>query len=91
MTVRQVGRAPRRNIRGLALDFSWWLWFVAIAVFLSLMRFKRADYLLPAYPGAALWLGCLVERHFSRLSQKGARNQRTLKAWAGFGQTAKRC
>lgn len=38
------------------------VWLIAILVFLSLMRFKRADYLLPAYPGAALWLGCLAER-----------------------------
>jgi hypothetical protein len=28
---------------------------------LSCMRFKRADYLLPAYPGAALLLGCAAE------------------------------
>src|SRR5581483_7261874 len=29
---------------------------------LSCMSFKRADYLLPAYPGAALFLGALAER-----------------------------
>jgi 4-amino-4-deoxy-L-arabinose transferase-like glycosyltransferase len=38
------------------------VWFLTVMIFLSLMRFKRADYLLPAYPGAALWLGCLGER-----------------------------
>ncbi len=37
-------------------------WLLAMLVFLSCMRFKRADYLLPAYPGAALLLGCAAER-----------------------------
>jgi 4-amino-4-deoxy-L-arabinose transferase-like glycosyltransferase len=37
-------------------------WLLTMLAFLSLMRFKRADYLLPAYPGAALWLACLLER-----------------------------
>lgn len=37
-------------------------WFLTIVVFLSLMSFKRGDYLLPAYPGLALWLGCLIDR-----------------------------
>ena len=41
------------------------VWLVTILALLSLMRFKRADYLLPAYPGAALWLGCLAERWLS--------------------------
>lgn len=48
------------------------VWLVAILAFLSCMRFKRADYLLPAYPGAALLLGCTVEgwlRH-ARLARK---------------------
>jgi 4-amino-4-deoxy-L-arabinose transferase-like glycosyltransferase len=34
-------------------------WFVAVLLVLSCARFKRADYLLPAYPGAALFLGCV--------------------------------
>jgi 4-amino-4-deoxy-L-arabinose transferase-like glycosyltransferase len=38
------------------------VWLAAMLVLLSLMRFKRADYLLPAYPGAAWMLGCWVER-----------------------------
>src|SRR5262249_46320455 len=38
------------------------IWFAAIAMLLSLMRFKRADYLLPAYPGFALFLGAAAER-----------------------------
>lgn len=40
------------------------LWFLTVVVFLSLMSFKRADYLLPAYPGAAWFLGCVAERFF---------------------------
>jgi exopolysaccharide production protein ExoQ len=31
VTLREVARSPRQNIRGLALDLSWWVWFVAIA------------------------------------------------------------
>jgi 4-amino-4-deoxy-L-arabinose transferase-like glycosyltransferase len=42
------------------------LWLVAILALLSLSRFKRADYLLPAYPGIALWLGCVGERLYER-------------------------
>jgi 4-amino-4-deoxy-L-arabinose transferase-like glycosyltransferase len=37
-------------------------WFAAVFVLLSCMSFKRADYLLPAYPGFALLLGCTAER-----------------------------
>jgi 4-amino-4-deoxy-L-arabinose transferase-like glycosyltransferase len=33
------------------------VWFLAMLAFLSLIRFKRADYLLPAFPGLALFLG----------------------------------
>lgn len=38
------------------------IWFVAIFAFLSCMRFKRADYLLPAYPGMAVFLAVGIER-----------------------------
>jgi 4-amino-4-deoxy-L-arabinose transferase-like glycosyltransferase len=37
-------------------------WFIAILAFLSCMSFKRADYLLPAYPGFALLVACTLER-----------------------------
>jgi 4-amino-4-deoxy-L-arabinose transferase-like glycosyltransferase len=37
------------------------VWLLAVLVLLSCMRFKRADYLLPAYPGAALLLGGAAE------------------------------
>jgi 4-amino-4-deoxy-L-arabinose transferase-like glycosyltransferase len=51
----------------------WWrdsearfglVWLTAIALILSAARFKRADYLLPAFPGVALFLGCVVERWY---------------------------
>jgi 4-amino-4-deoxy-L-arabinose transferase-like glycosyltransferase len=38
------------------------VWLLAVTLLLSCMHFKRADYLLPAYPGAALFLGCIMER-----------------------------
>jgi 4-amino-4-deoxy-L-arabinose transferase-like glycosyltransferase len=40
------------------------IWFGAVFLLLSVMRFKRADYLLPAYPGVALLLGCVAERWY---------------------------
>lgn len=40
------------------------LWLGAIFLILSLASFKRADYLLPAYPGAAIFLGSTLERWF---------------------------
>jgi 4-amino-4-deoxy-L-arabinose transferase-like glycosyltransferase len=45
------------------------IWFGAIAIFLSFMRFKRADYLLPAYPGFALFLGACAERWWQTRSE----------------------
>lgn len=45
------------------------MWFCAIGIFLSLMRFKRADYLLPAYPGLAIFLGVCLE-HALRAYEK---------------------
>jgi 4-amino-4-deoxy-L-arabinose transferase-like glycosyltransferase len=38
------------------------VWLTTMLVVLSCLRFKRADYLLPAYPGAALFVGCTLER-----------------------------
>lgn len=56
----------------LMLRRGWWredaearfglAWGLAIVVVLSCSRFKRADYLLPAYPGFALFLGAAAER-----------------------------
>lgn len=33
------------------------VWFLVVFGLLSLSRFKRSDYLLPAFPAAAMWLG----------------------------------
>ena len=40
------------------------VWLLGMLALLSCMRFKRADYLLPAFPGAAWMLGCIIERWF---------------------------
>jgi hypothetical protein len=37
------------------------IWFVSMLLLLSSAKFKRADYLLPLFPGAALVLGCAAE------------------------------
>jgi 4-amino-4-deoxy-L-arabinose transferase-like glycosyltransferase len=37
------------------------VWLATMITLLSCMRFKRGDYLLPAYPGAALFLGAIGE------------------------------
>jgi hypothetical protein len=38
------------------------IWLTVIVGVLSCASFKRADYLLPAYPGAALFLACAMTR-----------------------------
>jgi hypothetical protein len=40
------------------------VWFAVMLAVLSCSRFKRADYLLPAYAGAAIFVGCAVERWY---------------------------
>jgi 4-amino-4-deoxy-L-arabinose transferase-like glycosyltransferase len=47
------------------------VWLVVIVAGLSLSSFKRDDYLLPAYPGAALFLGCAVQRWWDEATQRG--------------------
>ena len=37
------------------------VWFATMFVVLSTAQFKRADYLLPLFPGAAISLGCAAE------------------------------
>ena len=37
------------------------IWLAVMFALLSASRFKRADYLIPAYPGAAILLGCTLE------------------------------
>jgi hypothetical protein len=62
------------------------VWFLGMALFLSCMSFKRADYLLPAYPGAALWLACAIERSLGKVSEVWRRA-----AWVGVGAVALAC
>jgi 4-amino-4-deoxy-L-arabinose transferase-like glycosyltransferase len=40
------------------------VWMTTMIGLLSLAQFKRGDYLLPAYPGAAILLGCMGERWY---------------------------
>jgi len=54
------------------------VWFAVMLGVLSCSRFKRADYLLPAYAGAAIFVGCAVERWYQ------ARTAGT-RRWAGRG------
>jgi 4-amino-4-deoxy-L-arabinose transferase-like glycosyltransferase len=54
-----------------AVRSGWWrddaalrfgvVWFAVMFAVLSTAKFKRADYLLPAFPGAAIALGCAAE------------------------------
>jgi hypothetical protein len=48
--------------RGDALARAGLAWLCGAVLLLSAAKFKRADYLLPAYPGAALFIGCVLER-----------------------------
>jgi 4-amino-4-deoxy-L-arabinose transferase-like glycosyltransferase len=61
-------------------------WFLTILLFLSLMKYKRPDYLLPAYPGAAILVGCVGERALGLLGQRGRRG-----VWLGLGGVAAAC
>jgi hypothetical protein len=54
-------------------------WLVTITIVLSCARFKRADYLLPAFPGAALFLGCAAEHWYRQV----VRPRRLMAALAG--------
>jgi 4-amino-4-deoxy-L-arabinose transferase-like glycosyltransferase len=47
-------------------------WLVVILLLLSCVGFKRADYLLPAYPGAALLLGCCGERWLREVKHRAS-------------------
>jgi 4-amino-4-deoxy-L-arabinose transferase-like glycosyltransferase len=52
----------RHAWRADSLARSGWIWVTGIILVLSCSSFKRADYLLPAFPGAALLLGCAIDR-----------------------------
>src|SRR5262249_20428787 len=47
-------------------------WLTAVMLVLSCSAFKRADYLLPAYPGAALFMGATLE-HWLNGTRRPAR------------------
>ena len=71
-----IDAAPWSALTPVAVVVAWrrgWLrddplcrlgltWFAAMLVFLSCVQFKRGDYLLPAYPGLALFLGAVGQR-----------------------------
>jgi 4-amino-4-deoxy-L-arabinose transferase-like glycosyltransferase len=62
-----VRRRPLRADPGVRFGL---VWLLAVVLLLSLMRFKRADYLLPAYPGAALFLAGVVEHGWRAALQR---------------------
>jgi 4-amino-4-deoxy-L-arabinose transferase-like glycosyltransferase len=49
------------------------VWFVVMVAVLSAAQFKRADYLLPAFPGAALAFGCAAQRWLAARQRDGSR------------------
>lgn len=63
---------------GVAIRSGWWrcdvdlrygaAWAIGITGLLTLSQFKRADYLIPAYAGAAIGLGCVAERAYLTIS-----------------------
>ncbi|CAN5536345.1 hypothetical protein BH10PLA2_BH10PLA2_17230 [soil metagenome] len=52
----------RKSWKSDSLARFGWIWLTGIVVVLSCSGFKRADYLLPAFPGAALLIGCALDR-----------------------------
>ncbi len=47
-------------------------WFATMFAVLSAAQFKRADYLLPLYPGAAIVFGCAAERWLATRTDRRA-------------------
>ncbi len=62
--------ARRRELRADPEVRFGLVWLLAVVALLSLMRFKRADYLLPAYPGAALFLAGVLEHGWRQSRQR---------------------
>jgi 4-amino-4-deoxy-L-arabinose transferase-like glycosyltransferase len=58
-TTRTVRSGAWRNDRLFRFGL---VWLLVMVVVLSAAQFKRADYLLPAFPGAAIALGCAAQR-----------------------------
>jgi len=44
------------------------IWFLVVLLFFSGMRYKRADYLLPAYPALALFVGFRLDEFLNSLT-----------------------
>lgn len=59
-------------------------WFAVTFVLLSMMQYKRADYLLPAYPGLALALGIAFD---AWLKQWDSERQQVALRWGFVGIT----
>lgn len=57
-------------------------WLAVPLVFLSVMRYKRPDYLLPAYPGLAVMLACVVDHWLAEQEQTRRRRM-----WFGVAAT----
>jgi exopolysaccharide production protein ExoQ len=53
VTLHQVARSSSQNIRGLAFDVSWWVWFVAIAALFFLD-------IIPTLPVIVFMIGSMV-------------------------------
>jgi hypothetical protein len=71
----------RRGYRALDAEARFGLvWFLTLFALLSCLRYKRADYLVPAYPGAALFLASVLEGWYQALVSR----QRAWARW-GFG------
>jgi 4-amino-4-deoxy-L-arabinose transferase-like glycosyltransferase len=73
------------------------VWLLTVLAVLSCARFKRADYLLPAYPGAALFLGCVLGRTWDRPHTSPMRQRRRhwalagASGWCGVGVISVAC
>jgi 4-amino-4-deoxy-L-arabinose transferase-like glycosyltransferase len=71
----------RRRLSSPWLALGLW-WFTGTFLLLSMMQYKRADYLLPAYPGLALALGIAVD---AWLKQWSSQRQQAVLRWGYVG------
>jgi 4-amino-4-deoxy-L-arabinose transferase-like glycosyltransferase len=71
-----IWAARRRELwRDSACRFGL-IWFISIFAFLSMMKYKRPDYLLPAYGGLALFLAGALNAWFRTLNAVAQRRCR---------------
>lgn len=68
----RIGRLPYGQLGGLQVRLRWVgaLWFVTGFAFLSLAAGKRHSYLLPLYPGMAIFVGYHLTEWFQELSDR---------------------